>query len=583
MILRSISLVATAVLAHTLLRGWPAALPAVMRACLAVLVLVAGVGLWGRRDSGDSPAARSRRSPHWLDYVAIATAVLAIESAFLLFLGTTPRPLEAVAIRLEQRFRPQAAALRAVENPDITRSGNWLWNRETRRPLPKRTRYKPGMKPEVFIRPEELEDALALLQTRIHVRAFALGRYQDATWAPLDRTPLEIRAKTPDWMQLAAAPPGRAIVHEIFHAADPGGQNPLTALQGATTAQLPALTRIDDGFHLLPPPNTTGGYQYRATSTPLRLDDLPDDRLLAPRRDAPAPLLEISANESFRTRIQSLAREAAGTGSLKQQLVQLRNHLRDSLDYSLVTDNPDNLDPIENFLFEEKRGHCEFFATSAALMVRSLGIPSRVAYGWAGGTWYESSGLFVFRANEAHAWTEIWLESYGWVAIDPTPQAIDGGNQTRVAPPGESLPGALAGDEQPDDPAADTSAALLPPLALGLMAAFAVPAGLILVLRGKRHSRDPLESGPPSATTLAPGYYQAWRRACAAHGSAPPPGATLRRQIERHPDAPDFAAELLAYHYATRYEGRCPDPRVEKQLERRIRRWEAIAISPPPR
>ena len=70
---------------------------------------------------------------------------------------------------------------------------------------------------------------------------------------------------------------------------------------------------------------------------------------------------------------------------------------------------------MENFLFEEKRGHCEYFATAGALMARALGLPSRVAYGWAGGTWYDDAGLFVFRANEAHAWTEVWLENFGWV------------------------------------------------------------------------------------------------------------------------------------------------------------------------
>jgi hypothetical protein len=54
-----------------------------------------------------------------------------------------------------------------------------------------------------------------------------------------------------------------------------------------------------------------------------------------------------------------------------------------------------------------------------------------------------------------------------------------------------------------------------------------------------------------------------------------PAGFTLRRQVALLPEPPDFAAELLRYHYATRYEGRLPDESTEKQLTRRIRQWEA--------
>jgi hypothetical protein len=575
MILRTAALVLSAVLAYALLRGWPAALPGVMKACLAVLALVAGLGLWAKRGPRKEEIhARGRRVPQWTDYAVIGGALLAVECGFLWLLGAAPRPLESVALEIERHFRPEAAAMRVVNGGEQSRSGNWLWTAETRRPLPKRTDFKPGMKPEVFLRLQDPADAAGLLQSRVYVRAFALGRYENAAWAPLAGKPLDLKADDSGFVQLAAAATGRVIPHEVFHSSDPAGQNVFTALQGATAAGISPLTRVDDGLHLLPPATRVGGYQYFARSKPVRIEDLPDGEWVSAWPGAPDDLLALPESGDFTQRVRELARIAAGNGSVKEQLLHLQEHLRTSLDYSLETTNARDLDPIENFLFEEKRGHCEYFATAGALMARALGIPSRVAYGWAGGKWFEASGLFVFRANEAHSWTEVWLDRHGWVLMDPTPQSHGTGERAQVAGPGETLPTA-------DEPVAETTDTAmtadsnLPLIALWLMVGFAVPAAVIALWRGKRRLReggDPHDSADPGGP--AAGYLASWRRACAVRGLTMPPGFTLRRQLERLPEKPDFAAELLDYHYATRYENRPADRHVEKSLARRIRGWE---------
>ncbi|MGD9418639.1 MAG: DUF4129 domain-containing transglutaminase family protein [Verrucomicrobiota bacterium JB025] len=563
-----------AALAYVFLRGWPEQFPALMRACLAVLALVAGAGLWLRREvrSGE-PGARNRRRANWLDYAAIGLAVLAVESGFLWLFGTAPPVLETVAARVEASLRPEVAAQRAIENgAGGGRPGNWLWTDGERRPLPRRTSFTPGSKPEVFIRPGDAGDAEALLEGRVYVRSFALAKYAEATWEPLSGLPLTLKPGERGVIELTAGKPGRAIRHEVFHGYDASGQNPLTGLQGAVAAEIGPLRRIDDGFHLLPPPVSEGGYQYHVTSTPLAVDDLPDGVLLEARKGAPDGLTDVAGDGVFRERVGRLAREVAGEGSVKEQLVALRDYLRSGIAYSLFTENRDDLDPIENFLFHEKRGHCEFFATSAALMVRSLGLPSRVAYGWAGGTWYESSGLFVFRANEAHAWTEIWLENYGWVVMDATPQQ-PGGERARVAPPESDLSRDLAesaGAEADEDGSGSDA---LAPIALGLVALFAVLAGGLGGLRFRRSAVEAAASVPRHSSEPVPGYWQAWCQACAAHGHPMPPGATLRRQIAKLPEVPDFAAELVRYHYATRYEGGEPSRATERRLKRRIADW----------
>lgn len=81
------------------------------------------------------------------------------------------------------------------------------------------------------------------------------------------------------------------------------------------------------------------------------------------------------------------------------------------------------VDPIENFLFENKRGHCEFFATAMVLMCQSVGIQARLVSGYHGGEYNEAGGFFRVRQKDAHAWVEVYLQGRGWATFDPTPAA----------------------------------------------------------------------------------------------------------------------------------------------------------------
>ena len=82
---------------------------------------------------------------------------------------------------------------------------------------------------------------------------------------------------------------------------------------------------------------------------------------------------------------------------------------------------------LEHFLFVNKKGHCEFFASAMGVMLRMAGIPSRIVGGYKGGTYNEAGGYYsVFEAS-AHVWVEIWdPESTSWVRYDPTPYSPDG-------------------------------------------------------------------------------------------------------------------------------------------------------------
>ncbi len=99
----------------------------------------------------------------------------------------------------------------------------------------------------------------------------------------------------------------------------------------------------------------------------------------------------------------------------------LQQYLRTRFGYTLDLPRTPPKDPIANFLFERKQGHCEYFASSMAVMLRTLGIPSRVITGFRSDEFNDLTGNYVVRAKDAHAWVEAYFPGYGWQTFDPTP------------------------------------------------------------------------------------------------------------------------------------------------------------------
>jgi hypothetical protein len=99
----------------------------------------------------------------------------------------------------------------------------------------------------------------------------------------------------------------------------------------------------------------------------------------------------------------------------------IERYLRTHFTYSLDAVESDRPDPLADFLFERKKGHCEYFASAMAVMLRELWIPSRVVTGYLGGAANPLTGWLVVRASDAHAWVEAWIPGQGWTTYDPTP------------------------------------------------------------------------------------------------------------------------------------------------------------------
>jgi hypothetical protein len=94
--------------------------------------------------------------------------------------------------------------------------------------------------------------------------------------------------------------------------------------------------------------------------------------------------------------------------------------------YSL-DDLPTSVEPMEEFLFEARRGNCEYFAAAMVVMLRMSGIPARIVAGYRGGAYNESGGYYIVLQANAHVWVEAWDDdAKSWRRYDPTPAGEDG-------------------------------------------------------------------------------------------------------------------------------------------------------------
>ena len=121
-------------------------------------------------------------------------------------------------------------------------------------------------------------------------------------------------------------------------------------------------------------------------------------------------------------RIPELAAEmAAGHVSFAGRAGAVESHLQRDYEYTLELPKSAVPDPLAYFLFSRKKGHCEYFASSMAVMLRTMGIPARMVTGFQSGVLNPITGLYVIRASDAHTWVEAYLPGRGWTTFDPTP------------------------------------------------------------------------------------------------------------------------------------------------------------------
>ena len=134
-------------------------------------------------------------------------------------------------------------------------------------------------------------------------------------------------------------------------------------------------------------------------------------------------------------RIPDLARRVtASADNPFDKAVTLESYLRSNYGYTLNLTGKLGDDPLARFLFETREGHCEYFASAMAIMLRSIGIPSREVNGFLPGEYNGLGGDYIVRASDAHSWVEVYFPGTGWLTFDPTPAAPEsaGGFRARL-------------------------------------------------------------------------------------------------------------------------------------------------------
>lgn len=114
-------------------------------------------------------------------------------------------------------------------------------------------------------------------------------------------------------------------------------------------------------------------------------------------------------------------RLAAEASSAEERINHTVEYVKGAAEYSLQVGKFHSEQPVAEFFFDKKRGYCQFLASSAAILLRLQGIPTRYVTGFTLQEW--TGNYFIVRDRDAHAWLEAYMPGKGWVEADPTPDA----------------------------------------------------------------------------------------------------------------------------------------------------------------
>ncbi|MDE3109352.1 MAG: DUF3488 domain-containing protein [Acidobacteriota bacterium] len=202
----------------------------------------------------------------------------------------------------------------------------------------------------------------------------------------------------------------------------------IAVLRGRFTDALPRPGFASSGFLLR---DSTGSiFNPTHNAVTIRYDALSLVPAISPPelRKAPAAFprkirgLYLQLPARLDSRIPRLAGDiAAQSRNEYDRVAAISTYLQGHYRYTLDLKGPAPADPLANFLFVRREGHCEYFATAMTVMLRTLGIPARYATGFAPGEYNDVAGDYIIRSSDAHAWVEVYFPGYGWLTFDPTP------------------------------------------------------------------------------------------------------------------------------------------------------------------
>ena len=183
--------------------------------------------------------------------------------------------------------------------------------------------------------------------------------------------------------------------------------------------------RRDETDSLLNPFGNYSALRYMAVS---RLPTLNIGKLRAAAPEYPDAILEeyLQLPPALDARIPELARQVTGRAdNVYDKARTIESFLRTRYAYTLKLAGKPGDDPLANFLFVTRAGHCEYFASAMTILLRTLDIPAREVNGFLPGEYNDLAGDYIVRASDAHSWVEVYFPNAGWVTFDPTPPTTE--------------------------------------------------------------------------------------------------------------------------------------------------------------
>jgi hypothetical protein len=325
---------------------------------------------------------------------------------------------------------------------------------------------------------------------------------------------------------------------------------------------------------------------------------------------APGPVAELRAADLARPRTSEISgvylqmppsplsakvRELCASFSPADPLGSIRRFLGVQTSYSLRFTTPEGSSPLREFLFGNGRGHCEHYAAATVLMLRSLGIPSRVSYGFAGGIADPGQRLFAFRDSDFHAWAEVLTPDNEWRIFDTTPRVPTAASRVPVSealPVIDELPyhDLSEFDETTRRTDRDWNEILLVAvswLARHFFPVSAVSLALIASLgwlagrRQQERGRLPGQVNFHGSRSEPPAFLLEIERVAVDAGLKRRPGQTWRELLEQlsgRVSLPPDATEAVRYHYETAYAGKPRDEAVEARFLEGLSTWEKESL-----
>ena len=264
-----------------------------------------------------------------------------------------------------------------------------------------------------------------------HLRSNVFDEYDRSGWRLSDTERVELPGTTVEAAEFGTpetrAQVRRPVAVEVFVESPLSDRRLLAVgdpLASDVDAQFLTGASRDDLVGLRPDSRVESGDSYTTVGTISAADV---DQLITAGNEYPEWVLEryLQLPDSLPERVGELAAEVAGDTNIAYVAAfQIERYLRTNYAFDLrVEDQPPRRDPVDFFLFESQAGYFDHHATVMAVMLRTLGIPTRIAVGFSldESSFDEETRTHVLSEEDSWAWPEVYFPGYGWVEFNPTP------------------------------------------------------------------------------------------------------------------------------------------------------------------